>query len=322
MPSRPYSAWDSRDVIADFYPRFEASFDGSWVSKIATVVNSDRDIEEYKFLGRTAPVREWTQGRTHHELNKFGMTLRNKTWEQTLEIDVEDLRQDKTGQLSARVADMARVAALHPEKLISTLIMDGDGTTGLCYDGQEFFDTDHSEGASGTQKNDLGSTEIPSANVTTATAPTPTEAGNVIVETIAYMMGWVDDTGEPVNGEARDFIVMAGTASLYSACVQAVRLNNLASGAMSPVLGLTSAGLNITPVFNPRLSADTAVLCVFRADAAVKPFILQRAVPLETQLLGAGSEYEAIHNKHLFGVKMVHNAGYGMWNQAARVTLT
>jgi hypothetical protein len=65
--------------------------------------------------------------------------------------------------------------------------------------------------------------------VTTTTAPTATEWANTLLQTIGYMYGYVDDQGDPINGDARNFVVMVGTASLYAGLVQAIGLNSLAS---------------------------------------------------------------------------------------------
>src|ERR1051325_2608810 len=77
------------------------------------------------------------------------LTIVNKTWESTIRIDADEQRRDKTGQIMVRVNELARRVATHPNKLLSTLI--SSGASSACYDGQYFFDTDHSEGDSGTQ---------------------------------------------------------------------------------------------------------------------------------------------------------------------------
>lgn len=316
-----YSVLDSRDIIGSFYKKYTETVDGSWATQLATLINTNKESETYRWLGGAPPVREWLGPRHEQALGRYTMSITNKKYEATLRIDVDDLRRDKTGQLQVRVAEMARKAAMHPEVLLSTLIINGDTTTsGLCYDGQQFFDTDHSEGDSGTQTNDLTATEIPSANVSTATAPTASEMANILLECVGYQYGYKDDKGDNINGDARNFVVMVGTASLYSAAAQAIGLNALASGADNPLRALS--GVTITPIFNPRLSALTSQIEFFRADGDVRPFIHQVEVPLTTQLIGAGSELEFEEDAHKFGVKVVRGVGYGMWQHAMEVTLS
>jgi hypothetical protein len=69
-----------------------------------------------------------------------------------------------------RTSDLAARTAEHWAKLLTDLII----ANGLCYDGQNFFDTDHVTLASGTLQNDLDATDIPALNISTAAAPTAT----------------------------------------------------------------------------------------------------------------------------------------------------
>ena len=316
-----FSVFDSRDIIGSFYKKYTETVDGSWASQLATTINTDKESETYRWLGAAPPVREWLGPRHEQVLGRYTMSITNRKYEATLRFDVDDIRRFKNDQIKVRIAEMARKAAMHPESLLSTLIINGDTTTsGLCYDGQQFFDTDHSEGDSGTQTNDLTSTEIPSANVSTATAPTASEMANILLECVGYQYGYKDDKGDNINGDARNFVVMVGTASLYSACAQAIGLNALASGADNPLRALS--GVTITPIFNPRLSALTSQIEFFRADGDVRPFIHQIEVPLTTQMIGAGSELEFEEDAHKFGVKVVRGVGYGMWQHAMEITLS
>jgi phage major head subunit gpT-like protein len=315
------SVFDSRDVIGSFRKAYADSIDGSWSSSLATRVDTDKETETYRWLGSAPPLREWLGYRLYQAVQRYTMSITNVKYEASLRFDLDDLRRTvKSGnQIPVVLSEMAAKAAKNPERLLTTLIINGDTTTsGLAYDGQQFFDTDHSEGASGTQKNDLTSSEIPAANVTTTTAPTATEWANTLLQTIGYMYGLVDDQGDPINGDARNFVVMVGTASLYSGLVQAIGLNALASGADNPLRAMS--GINITPILNPRRSAATAEFNIFRTDGNVKPFVHQVEVPLTTSMVGAGSETEFEEDAHKFGIKVVEGTGYGYWQHAAEVT--
>lgn len=318
-----FSVFDSRDVIGSFRKAYADSIDGSWATKIATRINTDKETETYRWLGAAPSLREWRGYRLYRGLGRYTMSITNLKYEASLRFDLDDLRRTvKAGnQIPVVLAEMAAKAAKHPEQLLTTLITDGDTTTsGLAYDGQQFFDTDHSEGASGTQLNDLTATQVPAADVTTATAPTAAEWAATLLQTIGYMYGWVDDVGDPINGDAKNFVVMVGTAPLYAGLVQAIGLNALASGADNPLRALQ--GINITPILNPRRSAATSEFDIFRTDGNVSPFIHQVEVPLTTQMVGAGSETEFEEDAHKFGVKVVEGAGYGYWQHAAEVTFS
>jgi phage major head subunit gpT-like protein len=315
-----YTFLDSRDLVAGFYPVYEQARAGAWADMLSFRVDSDRAIEEYAWLGMSSGMREWVGGRNEGTLNRFTLTVANKKYEDTLAIQLDDLRRDKTGQIRMRIADMAQKAADHPNALLAALI----NANPTCYDGQTFFSATHSEGSSGTQLNALTATQVPSANVVTPTAPTATEMANVLLETIGYMYGLVDDKGDPINGSARSFHVLAPTAPIWAAIQQATSSLNLVGGATNPVMGLLSGGISITSTFEPRLTtlATNSQIVVSITDGATKPFIHQVEIDLETQYLGAGSDEELKNDRHLFGLKSIRALAPGFWQKSARVTLS
>jgi phage major head subunit gpT-like protein len=317
------SVFDTRDAIGSFRKAYADGIDGSWAASLSTRIDTDKETETYRWLGAAPPLREWRGYRLYQALGRYTMSITNLKYEASLRFDLDDLRRTvKTGnQIPVVLAEMAAKAARHPEVLLSTLITDMDtSTSGLAYDGQNFVSASHSEGNSGTQKNDLTATEVPAADVTTTTAPTATEWANVLLQTIGYMYGLVDDQGDPINGDARSFAVMVGTTSLYAGLVQAIGLNRLASGADNPLSAMQ--GISITPILNPRRSAATTEFDIFRTDGNVRPFIHQVEVPLITTMVGAGSETEFEEDAHKFGLKIVEGMGFGMWQHAAEVTFS
>ena len=79
---------------------------------------------------------------------------------------MDEIRRDKTGQVMIRVQSkpngpmpLGQLAVHAHHRRQST----------ACYDGQFFFDTDHAEGDSGTQSNDITN------DIVTTTAPTASE---------------------------------------------------------------------------------------------------------------------------------------------------
>jgi phage major head subunit gpT-like protein len=317
---------DSKDIVADFYPVFEQNFAGSWARSLAWI-NPDtvHETEQYRWLGAAPQMRQWVGGRQEQGFNKNTMTLTNVKYETTIPIYLDDLRRDKTGQIRVRVEDAAAEAGRHDEELVTTLITGNSA----CYDTQNFYSASHTDVGSGTaaQTNLLSLTQVPAADVVAPTAPTAAEMALVLLQTIGYMYGYTNDKGKAVNGTAREFTIMVGTAALYGSLVQAINLNNLSNTGVlnNPLKAFnTAAGdpLKLTAIFNPSLSSRTTRLNVFRTDGKLRPFVLQYETPLMSQLLGAGSDEEFNNDRHVFGLKWVKAAGYGMWYHSADVTLS
>ena len=299
----------SRAVIGRFYRRLEEYAQSAWWTRLAMHFASSQESETYRWLGMVPQVREWVGGRRVRPLRAQGVTLVNKTWESTIRVDADEQRRDKTGQIMVRINELARRVATHPNKLLTTLLSGGEAAA--CYDGQYFFDTDHSEGDSGTQSNSI------SAGATTPTTPTDREMYEAIVKGIAQIMAVTDDQGEPMNEAARQFLVMvpmpflSSTLVALSGKVVDATTNPLASG----------EPFNVTWVANPRL-AWTTKFALFRTDGSTRPFIFQEELPVQVQVLAEGSELEVNENQHQYGVKAIHEAGYGFWQDACLVTFS
>lgn len=305
------STLSSRAIIGEFYNRLETS-PLQWAEDVSMYMESDQASEEYRFLGMTAQLREWVGGRQAKALREQGFVIRNKVFEGTLEVSIDDLRRDKTSQIMTRVAELAVRANSHKGKLLSDLILAAEAT--VCYDGQYFFDTDHSEFDSGSQSNDITN------DIGTTTAPTAAEMESSILKAIAQMLGFKDDQGEPMNEEARDFLVVI-PPSYMAAALSAVTTPLIADGtgartALIPNLN----GYRVQVQVNPRLTSWTTKLAVFRTDGVTKPFIFQEEVAPTISAVAEGSEMEKIQRKHLYMVDAIRNAGYGMWQHACLVT--
>lgn len=314
-----------RDIIGSFYAALEAYMGSTWISPLSMLFQSDQDQETYKWLGMPPALREWVGGRQAKGFRENGITIVNKTWEGTLVVPVDWLRRDKTGQIQIRINELAARAGELDSKLLSTLIINGDSSTsGLCYDGQYFFDVDHSEGSSGTQTNALVASDYSDLNITTATNPTVAEMNLAILKTIQHMYSFKDDQGEPMNANARNFLVMV-PVNMMGAAMGAVYGNiiNASTGAYDNILKNAAAAsdFSVSAVVNPRLT-ETANFYVFRTDGAAKPFIRQEEEPLTVTAIAEGSEEEFRNNQHLYGVKRICNVGYGYWQYACQATLS
>jgi len=216
-----------------------------------------------------------------------------------------------------RIGEQARRANAHWASILSTLII--NGASAVCYDGQYFFDTDHSEGDSGTQSNSL-SVDISAlpANVHgSTTVPSIEEMQQSILQAIQAILGFKDDQGEPMNEDANAFLVMT-PVSLWQVALSAVALPNIAAN-VNNIIQSTNFSIQVVP--NTRLSSWTASFGVFRTDSDVKAFIRQEEAPITISAKAEGSEFEFDYDKHQYGIKAQRNVGYGYWQTGCKVTM-
>jgi phage major head subunit gpT-like protein len=310
------SSLSSRAIIGEFYNTLQQELGASWIAAVSNYFDSDQESETYKWLGMAPAMREWIGGRQAKGFRENGLTIVNKKFEATLEVLVDEIRRDKTGQVMVRVREMAERTNSHWAKLLSTLIVNAESS--VCYDGQYFFDTDHAEGDSGPQDNDL------SVDVATPAAPTAGEMETAIMRSVTAILGFKDDQGEPMNETAREFLIMV-PISLMTPAAGALGSQIIVDGSTSRSNNILTVGqlggFTIRMATNARLPWTTK-FATFRTDSQTKGFIRQEEEGVTVKAIAEGSELEFKEDKHQYGVKAIRNVGYGYWQRAALVTLT
>lgn len=309
----------SRAIIGMFYNRLSQDMGMSWMPGISMLFTSDQDSEEYPWLGQVPQMREWVGGRQAKGFIENGITVKNKHFEATIEFLLKDLRRDKTGQVQARINELADRTNSHWASLLSTLI--ANGAASACYDGQYFFDTDHVDVNADNQvaQSNAISVDIsalPASVHGAVAAPSVEEMQQSILTGITQIMAFKDDRGEPMSEFARNFLVMVPPSLSIVASTAVVQ----PLGAGAAVQGAPS-GLNIAVAANPRLSAWTDKFAVFRTDGAVKPFIRQQETEPQLKAKAEGSEFEFDNDSHQYGVDTWRNVAYGYWQHACLVTM-
>lgn len=306
--------YSSRAIIGRFYERLSETSAPAWVDNLAFRIDSNQASETIKWLGMTPVMREWVSGRAAKGFNSNGLTIENKLFEGTLLVNVDDARRDKTGQYMARIDELPVRAVQHRAKLLTDLILLGETTA--CYDGQYFFDTDHSEGDSGAQSNSITFDISNNGTGGTATAPLASTIQGAVLAGVQKIMGFKDDQGEPVNEGAMNFEVHV-PVTYMGETIKALTMP-LVGGGDSNVL--TSNMFSLKPVINARLTWTTK-LAVYCTDGTAKPFIEQVEFDPEIAAIAEGSEMEINKREHLYTVTRSGNVAYGDWRKACLVTL-
>lgn len=302
----------SRAIIGTFYARLEQGAAG-WVEKLSMFIGSDQNSEQYGWLGQSPVMREWVGERLIRQLRANGMTIINKPFEATLEVDKDELKFDKSGQVLIRINELADRVNMHYARLLSTLKQ--NGSTAACYDGQFFYDTDHTEGENTTNQANSITVDIsalPCTNHGSTTAPSAGEMQGAILAAIQQMLSFKDDQNEPMNENARQFLVMV-PIGLWTPAIAAVT-NPIIDGNDTNTLAMMKQ-FQIEVVPNVRLTW-TDKFTVDRVDGNVKPFIRQEQTPVEMAAIAEGSELEFYKRKHHYGVYTKGNVGYGYWQQS------
>lgn len=129
------------DLRRQFNDAYKAMQPETFWSSVATLVPSNSGSNTYGWLGDWPDLIEWVGDRTVKDLKESGYEIANKLYEATVGIPRTQLEDDNIGIYGPQAQSMGAAAARHPDKIISALLAGGDAA--LCFDGQNFFDTDH-----------------------------------------------------------------------------------------------------------------------------------------------------------------------------------
>ncbi len=262
--------------------------------------------EKYGMLGDVPQVREWLGNRRAKELRAATYTLTNRLWELTLNLEKDNLADDRMGFYDTLMEDTGSRAATHPDKLLFDTIVAAESAP--CFDSQYFFDTDHAFGDSGTQDNDLTYDASSTSNVTVDECKAASEAA------ILKMLGYKDDQGEPLNAPIVDRlsdIMIVVPLPLRANMIKAYEASVNATGATNVVID--------KPVIicSPYLTSGVKFY-TFNLGGAIKPFIFQAREPLSRGMKGL----DDLERKDvLFMTRARYAIGYGAWWTAVLTTI-
>jgi phage major head subunit gpT-like protein len=305
----------SRAVIALMVQFLAEQTLPAWITGGTMFTPSNQLSEIHAWLGDSPQLRKWIGPRLAKELRENGLTIQNEPFEASIHVSLDDLRRDKSTQLRDRINKLSFNAQVtHWAKILTELIEDGEDST--CYDGQFFFDTDHSEDDSGTLSNDITSA------VVLKTAPSVSEMSNAIFAGLVQMLKFKSDTGEPMNEDLMRVAIMV-PPSFMKAALGAVALplvtNPATTGVESNALGIS--GFILEVVVNARLSW-TDKFMLLRNDGINPAFIRQQENDVNIKAKAEGSDYEFDNDGHQYGVDTSRAVGYALWQSALLYTFT
>ncbi|WP_299910041.1 Mu-like prophage major head subunit gpT family protein [uncultured Paracoccus sp.] len=132
-------------------------------NKIAMDVKSTGSDETHGWLSGVPQMREWLGERHIKGVMAARYTLENRKFETTLRVRREDIEDDRLGVYAPQISMMAHAAASHPDELVFEVLK--RGFEAESYDGQTFFDTDHTilkaDGSEGSVSNMQAGTDAP-----------------------------------------------------------------------------------------------------------------------------------------------------------------
>jgi len=313
----------------------------------SSVVDSDKQTEKYNAISTLPQMSEMTDERVIAAFSDYSYTLTNKVYATGIRIPRTLFEFDQTGQVRTLVGSLGTRVANFPDKL-SYLALQANG---IGYDGVAFFSTAHDLGDGTSQGNDIQGTLT---NTVIAAILTKTTRDDAIVKIQLdfinaknTMLEFTDDRGEPWHEDAEPESLIVLCHPRIEWLLRTALEANIISDTTNVLV--KSVG-RVVAVNYPQPFTRASVLYygewfLFEVDTPIKPMIFQRFGPkrdfpdnipeidqqvykqlnsVEVQaVMRVGNNIDThtfFDDEFLFGARAIYSAGYGMWQNAIRVT--
>lgn len=297
------------DALAAIYFNYNLRFQGGystakvWWDKLAMLMPSTTRSERYAWMKKIPAFREWVGERIFNNVVGRSYEIFNKDWEDSIEIDRNDIADDRIGVFAPFMEMMGVQAAKWPDHTLAPIIQAGS-TTGLCFDGQPFFDTDHpvdmDKASLGTYQNLFTASPLNPANVSSVRATMASYLGED-----GKVMG-VDPTLIIVPPTLRDAAAAICNAEWFSPAQQWG-----AGAAGAPSINVVKGMYDFIEV--PEFANEPNVWYLADMSKPVKPFVWQLREPVKfVSVVDPASVPLFNFKKFQFGADSRGNGGYSL----------
>ncbi|HCT92474.1 MAG TPA: head protein [Lachnospiraceae bacterium] len=280
-------------IFRGYSATFNKSFEEAEANypKVAMVIPSVTRENTYGWMGQMPNMREWIGEREIANLSAYDYEIKNRDFELTIQVPVDDIADDQYGMYGPVVAEMGSSAKKHPDSLVFSLM--GDGFTKKCYDGASFFSDKHPLDRNGkkTQSN-MGNKKL---------------SAKSYAEARVQMMTILGEHGRPLN-IVPDLLVVSPQ---NEAVARELLFADLIAGSSN--VNKNTCVLLVVPELSG-YAEQWYLLCTKRN---IRPFVFQeREKPKLICKNNENDDNVFFRNEVIYGIKARYNAGFGMWQLA------
>lgn len=256
------------------------------------VVPSTTDIETYGWMLDLADLREWIGPRLIRNFTTAAYQIRNKTYELTYGVSVNEIEDDRLGLYDMKFELMGYRSKIWKDKLMSSALQ--AGVTTASFDGVNFFSATHPLNPAGNQSNNFTATPLNAANYDLVRSA---------------MMGYSNSNGDNLGVLPNLLVVPPQLEKMARDIVSPF----LAGGASNSLAGTAQV------LVVPALANQPTTWYLMDASSPIKPLVFQlRKAPIFAQQTAPDSDAVFHQDMYFYGVKARGGAGYGLWFNAAR----
>lgn len=265
---------------------------GNWQAT-AMEVPSDAAGEDYAWLSRFPKFRKWIGSKVVKNIAAGKYYVANEDWEATIAVKKNDLADDRLGIYKTQTQQAGESAGELHDLIVDDL--KNNAFTKLCFDGQYFYDTDHSVGGASVS-NKL---TVALSNATLAAVTASYGAARLAI------MNFKDEEGMPMRLIPD---ILEVPPALETVARMICENEKLADDTPNPYKGTAKVEVN------PGLTSATAWMLHVTRKSSVKPFIVQmRQKPEFVQQTNLDSDEAFDKGIFKYGAEARATGLYGYW---------
>ena len=258
--------------------------------KIAMNVKSETSEVTYAWMGQIPNMREWIGEREIQNLITHDYTIKNRTFELTTKIPVNDIADDQYGVYAPLISEMGLAAKKHPDTLVFNLV--GKGFEENCYDGVPFFSDMHPLGKSQKVQSNMGTKKL---------------CAQSYAEARSQMMTVKGDNSRTLN-IVPDLLVVAPQ---NEAVARELLFADMIAGSSN--INKNTCELLVVP----ELTDYPNQWYLFCTKRYVKPFVFQERESAKLVCKNKESDDNVFFDDEVvYGIKARYNVGFGLWQLA------
>ena len=291
----------NRAAISALFINLKATFNNAFAAapttwqEIAMLVPSTTSSEDYAWLSTFPRMRRWIGEKFIKSLKAFKYTIVNEDFEATVEVNRNDIEDDRLGIYKPQAESAGVSAKQLPDELVGEVV--AGVFTNLCFDGQFFCDIDHPVLV------DKVETSVSNKGTAVLSITTLALAMASFGAAKTAMTSFKDDEGRPLNVRPNILLVATNLEDIANVLMTADRLED---GKPNPYKNTCKV------VVSPWLPAGYWLL--LDTTKPVKPFIFQeRKKPVFVSQTSMEADNVFMLKKYRFGAEARGAAGYGFW---------
>jgi phage major head subunit gpT-like protein len=300
----------NKSAIASIFIGLKTLFDKAFQEapsqweQTAMRVPSTASQNDYNWLSNFPRMRKWIGEKVIKSLSAFKYSIVNDDFEVTVEVDRNDIEDDQLGIYSSH-AQMAGFSARQlPDEIVAEL--KNNAFASQCYDGQNFYDTDHP-----VTNSDNVTTSVSNKLTVALSATTQAAAAASFGAARLAMLSFKDEEGRPLNLMPD---VLEVPPALETTANMLMLSDKLVDDSPNPYKGMARV------LVNPRLTSDTAWF-LHVTNMPVKPFIYQeRKAPVFVSQTDPESDDVFYRKSFKYGAEARAAGGYGFWQMSVGST--